>query len=63
MAVLSMVVGLAIFGQSASIDQALVRREMESVIASLDTAAYEKSADPAEQIVLAYEWAQGRAPS
>ncbi|HUW60038.1 MAG TPA: CehA/McbA family metallohydrolase [Candidatus Bathyarchaeia archaeon] len=62
MAILSWVVGLVVLVGTAGVDQALVRREMEEVIASLDLGAYEKSVDVPEQIVLAYEWAQGRAP-
>ncbi|MCX5770375.1 MAG: hypothetical protein NTZ09_08900 [Candidatus Hydrogenedentes bacterium] len=66
MAVASWMVGLAVLVASAGMDQAMIRREIEEVITSLDSArgygAYEKSVDVPEQIVLAYEWAQGRAP-
>ena len=63
MVVLSTVVALALSAGIASGDEALVQREMEAVIASLDAGAYQKSVDVPEQVVLAYEWAQGRTPN
>jgi hypothetical protein len=62
MGVFSWTLGLAMLVGMVGNDEALIRREMEGVIASLDSGAYEKSADTPEQIVLAYEWARGRAP-
>ena len=62
MAVISWVVGLAVLAGSAGMDQALIRREIEEAVASLDSESYQKSVEAPEQIVLAYQWAQGRAP-
>jgi hypothetical protein len=62
MAILSWAAVLVVLAGTAGNDHAPIRREMEEAIASLDSGAYEKSVEVPEQIVLAYEWARGRAP-
>ena len=63
MVVMSLVAGLAVLVGTVGMEQELIRQEMEGAIASLDSGAYEKSVVVPEQIVLAYEWAQGRTPT
>jgi len=63
MTVLTFTLTAAFLFGGTGIDKNVVRGEMETVIASLDSENYAKAADAPEQIVLAYEWAQQRPPT
>lgn len=56
---LSAVVGLA----QAAPDQAATRRDLEQIIAYVDSAAYAAEVNSAEHIVLTYQLVRGRAPT